>query len=342
MRHGRSSSCVNVSFSFLISAFHIVKSIFASERSAGRGATLPEMRFTTTLQLEGRTATGFRVPPEVVEALGQGKKRPAVTVTINGYTYRSTIARLRGRVHAPVGGRESCRRRGRGRRRDRGGPRAGHGAPRGRGPRRPRRRPSPTSPRRGRSSTGCPTATAARSCSTSKARRTRRRAGGAWPRRSRCSGRGASLDLAPQPGRGARRRSQRPARTRLAAVRPSGTRHRHPSIAEAVVRGRAVAARVRGSRRARAAISGHRPPPPTATRSRTRKETPGVRTEPVPRGRRGWRLPRPPAPPRDLPHRPRDRRPRRVRLIPSSLPCVNPAGNGGVLRVSRPRRRARA
>ena len=50
------------------------------------------MRFTTTIRLEGRTATGFRVPPEVVETLGQGKKRPAVTVTINGYTYRSTIA----------------------------------------------------------------------------------------------------------------------------------------------------------------------------------------------------------------------------------------------------------
>jgi len=50
------------------------------------------MRFATTIQLEGRTATGFRVPPEVVAALGQGKKRPAVTVTINGYTYRSTIA----------------------------------------------------------------------------------------------------------------------------------------------------------------------------------------------------------------------------------------------------------
>jgi hypothetical protein len=50
------------------------------------------MKFSTVIQLEGRTATGFRVPGEVVEALGQGKKRPAVTVTINGYTYRSTIA----------------------------------------------------------------------------------------------------------------------------------------------------------------------------------------------------------------------------------------------------------
>ncbi len=50
------------------------------------------MKFRTTIQLEGKTATGFRVPPEVVEALGRGKKRPAVIVTINGFTYRSTIA----------------------------------------------------------------------------------------------------------------------------------------------------------------------------------------------------------------------------------------------------------
>ncbi len=50
------------------------------------------MRFRTTLQLEGKTATGFRVPADVVTALGQGRKRPPVTVTIAGYTYRSTIA----------------------------------------------------------------------------------------------------------------------------------------------------------------------------------------------------------------------------------------------------------
>jgi hypothetical protein len=49
------------------------------------------MRFKTTIQLEGKTATGFRVPVTVVEAFGRGK-RPPVTVTINGYTYRSTIA----------------------------------------------------------------------------------------------------------------------------------------------------------------------------------------------------------------------------------------------------------
>jgi hypothetical protein len=49
------------------------------------------MRFRTTLLLAGKTATGMRVPDEVVEALGAGK-RPPVRVTINGYTYRNTIA----------------------------------------------------------------------------------------------------------------------------------------------------------------------------------------------------------------------------------------------------------
>jgi Domain of unknown function (DUF1905) len=49
------------------------------------------MRFRTTLELGGKTATGFRVPPDVVAALGKGK-RPPVLVTINGYTYRNTVA----------------------------------------------------------------------------------------------------------------------------------------------------------------------------------------------------------------------------------------------------------
>jgi hypothetical protein len=53
------------------------------------------MRFHTTLLQSGGTATGIRVPDEVVEALGSGK-RPRVTVTINGYTYRNTIAVMGG------------------------------------------------------------------------------------------------------------------------------------------------------------------------------------------------------------------------------------------------------
>src|SRR4051794_6095029 len=53
------------------------------------------MRFRTTLLLNGKTATGIRVPPEVVAALGSGK-RQAVRVTINGYTFRNSVAPLGG------------------------------------------------------------------------------------------------------------------------------------------------------------------------------------------------------------------------------------------------------
>ncbi|MFD9697610.1 YdeI/OmpD-associated family protein [Lentzea sp. NPDC059081] len=47
--------------------------------------------FTTLIELNGKTATGFRVPAAVVEALGQGRK-PKVLVTIGAHTYRSTVA----------------------------------------------------------------------------------------------------------------------------------------------------------------------------------------------------------------------------------------------------------
>lgn len=59
------------------------------------------MNFRAVLQLEGKTATGIRVPAEVVAALGPGK-RPPVRVTINGYTYRSTVAPLGGAFMLPV------------------------------------------------------------------------------------------------------------------------------------------------------------------------------------------------------------------------------------------------
>src|SRR5262245_19602048 len=54
------------------------------------------MRFRATLETEGKTATGINVPAEVVEALGAGK-RPRVKVTINGHSYRSSVAVLGGR-----------------------------------------------------------------------------------------------------------------------------------------------------------------------------------------------------------------------------------------------------
>lgn len=49
------------------------------------------MRFHTTLLQAGGTATGIRIPDEIVESLGAGK-RPPIRVTINGYTYRNTVA----------------------------------------------------------------------------------------------------------------------------------------------------------------------------------------------------------------------------------------------------------
>lgn len=53
------------------------------------------MRFHTTILQNDKTATGIEIPPEIVEALRAGK-RPAVTITINGFTYRSSIAVMGG------------------------------------------------------------------------------------------------------------------------------------------------------------------------------------------------------------------------------------------------------
>ena len=53
------------------------------------------MRFRTTILTAGKTAAGIRVPDDVLAALGTSKK-PAVRITINGYTYRSTVATVNG------------------------------------------------------------------------------------------------------------------------------------------------------------------------------------------------------------------------------------------------------
>ena len=52
------------------------------------------MKFRTKLLSNGKTATGVEVPAKVVEALGS--KRPKVRATINGYTYRSSVAAMSG------------------------------------------------------------------------------------------------------------------------------------------------------------------------------------------------------------------------------------------------------
>jgi hypothetical protein len=62
---------------------------------------VPPMKFTARIELGGKTATGFRVPDEVVEALGRGK-RPAVRITIGPHTYRSTVAVMDGVFMLPL------------------------------------------------------------------------------------------------------------------------------------------------------------------------------------------------------------------------------------------------
>lgn len=57
------------------------------------------MRFETTMFQTGNN-TGIEVPPEIVEALGGGK-RPPVTVSVNGFEYRSTVAPMGGKFLIP-------------------------------------------------------------------------------------------------------------------------------------------------------------------------------------------------------------------------------------------------
>jgi hypothetical protein len=52
-------------------------------------------KFRGELELAGKTATGFVVPDAVVEELGAGR-RPPVVVTINGASFRTSIASMGG------------------------------------------------------------------------------------------------------------------------------------------------------------------------------------------------------------------------------------------------------
>ncbi|AZS38066.1 hypothetical protein CVS47_02717 [Microbacterium lemovicicum] len=57
------------------------------------------MRFETTMLQMGNN-TGIEVPPEVLEALGGGR-RPAVDVTVNGFAYKSTVGAMAGKSLIP-------------------------------------------------------------------------------------------------------------------------------------------------------------------------------------------------------------------------------------------------
>jgi len=59
------------------------------------------MKFRGKVLLGGKTATGIEVPEKIVTGLGSSK-RPAVRATINGFTYRSTVAPMGGKFMLPL------------------------------------------------------------------------------------------------------------------------------------------------------------------------------------------------------------------------------------------------
>jgi hypothetical protein len=58
------------------------------------------MKFHTTLQRFGPNNTGIEVPEEVLTALGRGR-RVKVVATVNGYTYRTSVAPAYGKILMP-------------------------------------------------------------------------------------------------------------------------------------------------------------------------------------------------------------------------------------------------
>ena len=54
------------------------------------------LRFRAELESSGKTTAGFEVPESVVEALGGGK-HPKIVATVNGFTFRTSIASMGGR-----------------------------------------------------------------------------------------------------------------------------------------------------------------------------------------------------------------------------------------------------
>jgi hypothetical protein len=61
------------------------------------------VHLTTELVATGGTTTGLRIPEDVVTALGGGN-RPKVSATVNGHTWRTSIARMGGEFWLGVSG----------------------------------------------------------------------------------------------------------------------------------------------------------------------------------------------------------------------------------------------
>jgi Bacteriocin-protection, YdeI or OmpD-Associated/Domain of unknown function (DUF1905) len=65
-------------------------------RAAPTSTNPGPLHFRTKVLTAGKTATGIQIPHEVIDKLAAGRK-PAIKVTINGFTYRSTVAVMNGR-----------------------------------------------------------------------------------------------------------------------------------------------------------------------------------------------------------------------------------------------------
>jgi hypothetical protein len=89
----------------LYGSVHFFMTARCSRADGAVGATdglEARVQFTTTVLLARKTATGLPVPPDVIDALGAGK-RPAVVVTLDGgYTYRSTVGVMNEQFLVPL------------------------------------------------------------------------------------------------------------------------------------------------------------------------------------------------------------------------------------------------
>jgi DNA-binding MarR family transcriptional regulator len=72
------------------------RQIGADDDTSLTGGSMQQTFVTKIRKDSKKNVTGIVVPPEVVSALGPSKK-PAVKVTLNGYTYRSTVATMGGK-----------------------------------------------------------------------------------------------------------------------------------------------------------------------------------------------------------------------------------------------------
>lgn len=59
------------------------------------------VRFRARIELVGKTATFIEVPERVVDELSAGR-RPPVSATINGHTFRSTVSPMQGSFYLPL------------------------------------------------------------------------------------------------------------------------------------------------------------------------------------------------------------------------------------------------